>query len=132
MSDIETSRPAAGAPISPLLDVDAVAAALGVNRWTIYKWSRRGRIPSLSAGRKLRFQLGEVIEALRRAPLAQEPSESRATRSPRAGARSSPRDVGAGAASRPAAIERAAPTPTVDDPLDRIRAAVDATRALGQ
>jgi excisionase family DNA binding protein len=48
-----------------LLDVDAVAGALGVSRWSIYRWCAAGQIPCIRAGRKVRFDLEAVISALR-------------------------------------------------------------------
>lgn len=97
-----------------LVDVDAVAAALGINRWTIYRWARAGRIPSFGAGRKVRFQLGEVIARLRREPsVAQPPRVSRPATQRRAST-AAPRELA---------------TPDHDA---RRRAAVAATRALAK
>lgn len=96
-----------------LVDVDAVAAALGINRWTIYRWARTGRIPSFGAGRKVRFQLAEVIARLRREPSVAQP----------------PRVAQLAALRR--ASTAAARTPTPDHDARR-RAAVAATRALAK
>jgi excisionase family DNA binding protein len=100
-----------------LLEVDQVAAALGISRWSVYRWCSEGRIPCIRAGRKVRFELAKVIEALRDCGHVKKerpsfhrpppPAPVTTTRAP----------------SRPVREERL-------DPSERIRAAVDATRAL--
>ena len=55
------------APPTPprLVEVDELAAVLGVTRWSVYRWAAQGRIPCVRAGRKVRFELERVIAALR-------------------------------------------------------------------
>jgi excisionase family DNA binding protein len=55
------------APPAPprLVEVDELAAVLGVTRWSVYRWAAQGRIPCVRAGRKVRFELERVIAALR-------------------------------------------------------------------
>lgn len=58
----KTPKPVAG---TPLLDVDAMAAILQVNRLTVYEWARAGRIPAYRLGRRWRFDPEEVKAALK-------------------------------------------------------------------
>ena len=104
----------------PLLDVDAVAAALGVTRWSIYRWAAQGRIPCLKLGRKRRFELAAVVDALRSDYYAGgQPDEPTRHAPSRRNARSGP-------AHRPA--EHIAARPKSE--AERLRAVMDATRAL--
>ena len=48
-----------------LVDVDEVAATLGLSKWTVYRWAEADRIPCIRAGRSIRFVLAEVMAALR-------------------------------------------------------------------
>lgn len=45
----------------PLVDVDAVAARLGVKRFTVYDLVREGKLPCVRIGRAIRFD-EDVIE----------------------------------------------------------------------
>jgi excisionase family DNA binding protein len=51
--------------LDDLTDADGIAAAIDIHRWTVYRWAAQRRIPSVRVGRKLRFDLNEVIAALR-------------------------------------------------------------------
>ncbi len=46
-----------------LLSVNAAAAELSVNKFTIYKWIARGRLPSVKLGRAVRVRRRD-LEAL--------------------------------------------------------------------
>lgn len=48
----------------PLLTSEQLAARLGVDENTVYRWSRQGRIPALKVGRWWRFHLQDVEHAL--------------------------------------------------------------------
>jgi excisionase family DNA binding protein len=47
------------------LSVEMIAAHLGVNRDTIYKWVQRKQMPAHKVGRLLKFQVSEVNEWVR-------------------------------------------------------------------
>ncbi len=47
------------------LSVEEIAAHLGVNRDTIYKWIERKQMPAHRLGRLLKFQVSEVNEWIR-------------------------------------------------------------------
>ena len=47
------------------LSVQEIAAHLGVNRDTVYKWVQRKQMPAHKAGRLLKFQVSEVNEWVR-------------------------------------------------------------------
>ena len=53
------------------LSVEEIAAYLGVNRDTIYKWIDRKRMPAHKAGRLWKFKVPEVDEWLRAGKAAQ-------------------------------------------------------------
>lgn len=46
------------------VDAHTIAAAIGVSHWSVYKWASQGIIPSIRAGRKRRFDIGQVIKKL--------------------------------------------------------------------
>lgn len=48
-----------------LLSPEALAAELDVSVRTIHRWVRREEIPVMRAGRLLRFDLDEVLDAMR-------------------------------------------------------------------
>lgn len=48
-----------------LVSPEALAAELGVSVRTIHRWVRRNEIPFMRAGRLLRFDLDEVLAAMR-------------------------------------------------------------------
>lgn len=50
--------------IERLLTSEELAARLGVDENTVYRWSRQGRIPALKVGRWWRFHLQDVEHAL--------------------------------------------------------------------
>jgi len=47
-----------------LVTATRLATTLGVTPCTIYRWAKRGRIPCLRLGRKLRFDSNAVIRSL--------------------------------------------------------------------
>jgi len=109
-----------------LVDVDAVAVVLGIDRGTIYRWARAGRIPCIRAGRKLRFELAPVIEALRVG------SHSVPSRTTSQTPRRPPQQRAERARARVVAPDASqARTPALTD-AERLSAAVAATRALGE
>ena len=48
-----------------LLNAREIAGRLEVKPATIYEWERLGKIPSVRCGRRVVFNLGSVIDALR-------------------------------------------------------------------
>ncbi len=109
-----------------LLEVDAVAAVLGVSRWSIYRWCAEGRIPCVRAGRKVRFELEAVLSALRTvvrseaaAPPAVDASLERTRPRPRRALRSRSHAQSQHCGEM------------LQHHSDRIRAVVSATRRLG-
>ena len=142
------------APPAPprLVEVDEIAAVLGVTRWSVYRWAAQGRIPCVRAGRKVRFELERVIAALRSEgprveaspamPSVQVTTDSHATRTVRPRETPKRRRV-AGDIPRALPPHRAQPTVSAQqkraesrqEPVDEIarrRAAVAATRALAE
>ncbi len=59
----------------PLINADQLAEAVGVTRWTVYRWVRHGLIPYYRMGGRLKFRLSEVLEYTRI-----EPAEKRLAR----------------------------------------------------
>ena len=135
-----------------LVEVDGIAAVLGVTRWTVYRWASEGRIPCIRAGRKVRFEMERVIAALRsEGPRAQTPpgmasvpvtAPSCATRTALPRERSRRRQV-AGGIPRALPPHRVQPTVSAQrkrpaarqEPVDEIarrRSIVAATRALAE
>lgn len=49
-----------------LLDVRELAARLDVSPGTVQHWERLGRIPCIRTGRRVVYNLDEVVRALRR------------------------------------------------------------------
>jgi excisionase family DNA binding protein len=49
-----------------LLTAEQLAAALQVNKATIYEWAKAKTIPYYQAGRFVRFNLTEILEAQRK------------------------------------------------------------------
>lgn len=43
-----------------LLDVEEVAALLGVSRFTIYSWAAKRRLPAIKVGSRLMFRPSEI------------------------------------------------------------------------
>lgn len=43
-----------------VLGVKELADALGVSYWTIWRWQREGKIPTIRLGKKLFFRLSAV------------------------------------------------------------------------
>jgi excisionase family DNA binding protein len=142
------------APPAPprLVEVDEIAAVLGVTRWSVYRWAAQGRIPCVRAGRKVRFELERVIAALRsegprveasRAmPSVQVTAGSRAMRTARP-CEMSKRHRVAGGPPQALPPRRAQPTVSAQqkraasrqEPVDEIarrRAVVAATKALAE
>jgi excisionase family DNA binding protein len=111
-----------------LMDADGVAAVLQVSRWSIYRWASAGRIPSVRLGRRVRFELDQVIAALRHTPTARPaaPPHRAAERRLLPGRRDPHAGSGPGGnAHAPSGLG-----PQGD--LERLRATVAATRALGE
>jgi excisionase family DNA binding protein len=52
--------------IPQLVDVDAVARALGRSRWSIYRLAREGVLPSVRLGRSIAFDPGAVKDFVAR------------------------------------------------------------------
>ena len=52
------------------LSVDEIAAHLGVNPDTVYKWIERKKLPAHKAGRLWKFQVSEVNEWVRAGKVA--------------------------------------------------------------
>jgi excisionase family DNA binding protein len=142
------------APPAPprLVEVDELAAVLGVTRWSVYRWAAQGRIPCVRAGRKVRFELERVIVALRSegpraeaspaVPSVQVTAGSRATRTARPHETPKHHRV-AGGVPRALSPRRAQPTVSAQreragarqEPVDEIarrQAVVAATRALAE
>ena len=117
-------QPAPSVQAPQLLEADELATALKLSKHTIYRWGKTGRIPSVRLGRKVRYELDRVLEALRRAPV--EEVESPPVR---------PIDRRARSASRLGAARRATSAPATRRPAlsheERLRAAVEATRCRG-
>jgi excisionase family DNA binding protein len=140
------------AAATALMEVDEVAAVLGVTRWTIYRWTSEARIPCVRAGRKVRFEMERVLAVLRSEgprveaspamPSVQVTTGSRAMRTVRPRETPKHRRV-AGDIPRALPPHRAQPTVSAQQkraesrqkPVDEIarrRAAVAATRALAE
>jgi excisionase family DNA binding protein len=142
------------APPAPprLIEVDELAAVLGIGRWSAYRWAAQGRIPCVRAGRKVRFELERVIAALRSegprvgaspaTPSVQVTAGSRAMRTARPHETPKRHRV-AGDIPRALSPHRAQPTVSAQrkrtesrqEPVDEIarrRAVVAATRALAE
>jgi excisionase family DNA binding protein len=140
------------ATAAALLEVNDIAAVLGVTRWTIYRWAAQGRIPCIRAGRKVRFELERVLAALRsEGPCAETPpavTSSSVTASPWAMRAALPQERPrrrrvAGSIPRALPPHRSQSTssaqrvraPARQEPVDEIarrRAVVAATRALSE
>jgi excisionase family DNA binding protein len=54
------------------LSVDEIAAHLGVNPDTVYKWIERKKLPAHKVGRLWKFQVSEVNEWVRAGKVAEE------------------------------------------------------------
>jgi len=52
-----------------LLTAEELAAALKINKATVYDWVKTNSIPYYQAGRFVRFNLDEVLKAQRKTPL---------------------------------------------------------------
>jgi excisionase family DNA binding protein len=118
----------AGAEVH-LVDVDTAATALGSSKWTLYRLASKGRIPSVRIGRRLMFELDAVIAALR-VPARIEASPVQPSTAAPVGCRQRTsveerRAGGGGPTSHPN-------RKNADDHEARLRAAVDATKALGR
>lgn len=112
-------------------DVNEVARALHLNRWTVYKWAAAGRIPSVRVGRKVLFELAAVIDALRQGPTAQ-PVAARIPDGPAAKAeRPAPRRRAQRASRTNPTASPPAPVESSADAAERIRTITTATRVLG-
>jgi excisionase family DNA binding protein len=48
-----------------LLNRKEISKLIGVHHLTVYRWTRSGVIPSYKCGRLLRYDLQEVLEALK-------------------------------------------------------------------
>jgi excisionase family DNA binding protein len=48
-----------------LLDRKEISQIIGVNHLTVYRWTRSGVIPSYRCGKLLRYDLEEVLNALK-------------------------------------------------------------------
>ncbi|MGM1429547.1 helix-turn-helix domain-containing protein [Sphingobacterium lactis] len=51
--------------INRLLTIDQLAVETQVNRTTIWRWTRQGKIPSYKIGGSYRYSLSEVLDASR-------------------------------------------------------------------
>ena len=51
-------------PQPPLLNASETARYLGISKATVYRMVQRGQIPSIHAGRAVRFCLPDVLNAL--------------------------------------------------------------------
>jgi excisionase family DNA binding protein len=59
------SKPARNLTRKPLSTAREIAEILGVSTWTVYDWSRSGRIPAIRATpRVVRFDADAVLAAL--------------------------------------------------------------------
>jgi excisionase family DNA binding protein len=59
------SKPARNLARKPLSTAREIAEILGVSTWTVYDWSRSGRIPAIRATpRVVRFDVDAVLAAL--------------------------------------------------------------------
>lgn len=47
------------------VDVARAAEVLGVHPWTLYRWAREGKIPSIKLGRSVRFRVAALEEWMR-------------------------------------------------------------------
>lgn len=61
---IAAPAPIAAAPSPALVNADAVASALSLPKSCIYEYAKTGRIPSVRAGKHVRFDLAAVRESL--------------------------------------------------------------------
>ena len=50
-----------------LLSAEEVAAYLGVERTTVWRWCREGRVPCLKVGRQWRVRRGDLEDLLKEA-----------------------------------------------------------------
>jgi excisionase family DNA binding protein len=132
----QITPPAAAPPAGDeLVDVDALAAALGCSKWTVYRLAAKGRIPSVCIGRKRRFELDAVIAALRTQPAAASASTRRSSQPRSTSLPPVKKRPHASASPAPAASSGRATAPLYNggaDHAERLRAAVDATRRLGE
>jgi excisionase family DNA binding protein len=56
-----------GQPSNSLLSTEEVAAYFGVERTTVHRWCREGRIPCLKIGKHWRVRCEEVVELVKEA-----------------------------------------------------------------
>ncbi len=59
------------------LSVDEIAAHLGVNPDTVYKWIERKKLPAHKVGRLWKFQVSEVNAWVRAGRAAEEPARAK-------------------------------------------------------
>lgn len=59
------------------LSVDEIAAHLGVNPDTVYKWIERKKLPAHKVGRLWKFQVTEVNAWVRAGRAAEEPASAK-------------------------------------------------------
>jgi len=76
-----------------IVDTEELSKTLKVSRATTLGLAKRGIIPSLRVGHGLRFDLSEVIEALRR----RAETQTSTSEGPSAGLKGSPENLSAGA-----------------------------------
>lgn len=62
-----TNQTSTSAPQEPMVGAAALAAKLQISERTVKSLAAAGQIPSYRVGRQLRFDLAEVITALRAA-----------------------------------------------------------------
>ncbi len=62
------------------LSVDEIAAHMGVNPDTVYKWIERRKLPAHKMGRLWKFKATEVDEWVRQGKAAEESSSAEATK----------------------------------------------------
>ncbi len=55
-------------PVEPMVGAARVAEILGMSKQWVYLAAADGRIPCYRAGKRVRFRLSEVEEAIRRSP----------------------------------------------------------------
>jgi excisionase family DNA binding protein len=57
------------APVAGLIDISELSQRLSIAKGTLYNWVYLRRIPFVKAGRCLRFDYQQVLDALRQYPI---------------------------------------------------------------
>lgn len=50
--------------VEKVMGMKEIATELGLSYWTIWKWQREGKIPTIKLGKKLFFRVSSVVSRL--------------------------------------------------------------------